>query len=158
MPADMNGAFFNMKAMPEGVVAPNGMRPPSSNPAYSGPQAPQAMDAMARAQQGQPGGPNRIPSGGWQQGPQGQHMIPPQQQGQPQPVGTPQERNTMPPPQAPSAAGGNATGRTQTSSPQSGAPAPPTPQQASKPAPKSKKEGTEKGRKASLIILCLLNF
>ena len=149
MPPDMNAAFFNMKGMPEAAVGPNGMRPPSSNPAYSGPQVPQPMDAMSRAQAGQPGAPNRIPNGGWPQGPQGQPMVPPQQPGQAQPAGTPQERNAMPPPQAPSAATGNATGRTQTSSPQPGPAAPPTPQQSTKPAPKSKKEGNEKARKAS---------
>lgn len=171
MPPEMGGAaFLNMKGMPEGAVAPNGMRPPSSNPAFSGPQVPQPMEAMARPQQGQgqgPGPSNRMPSGGnWQQQqpPQGQQqpMVPPQQQqqqpaggpSQQQPGGTPQERNAMPPPQAPpvsSAAGNNAAGRTQTSSPQPGAAAPPTPQQPSKPAPKSKKEGTEKSRKVSQI-------
>lgn len=149
MPADMNGAFFNMKGMPDSVVGPNGMRPPSSNPAYSGPQVPQPMDAISRAQAGQPNAPNRMPSGNWPQGPQGQPMVPPQQPGQAQPAGTPQERNPMPPPQAPSAAAGNSTGRTQTSSPQPGAPAPPTPQQSTKSAPKSRKEGNEKARKAS---------
>ena len=172
MPPEMGGAaFLNMKGMPEGVVAPNGMRPPSSNPAFSGPQVPQQMEAMARAQQGQaqaqgqgPGAPNRMPSGGnWQQ--QQPQQQPPQQgvppqgqqqqaggpsQQQQQPAGTPQERNAMPPPQAPpaSAAGANATGRTQTSSPQPGGAAPPTPQQPSKPAPK-KNEGKEKARKVS---------
>ncbi|PGH16947.1 hypothetical protein AJ80_05015 [Polytolypa hystricis UAMH7299] len=153
-PEMSGGAFFNMK--PEGIVGPN-MRPPSSNPAFSGPQMTQPMDAMARQI---PGAGNRMPSGNWQQ-PQGQPMAPqqppqqqqpqppqPQQQhatGQPQPAGTPQERNAMPPPQAPPAAAA-ANGRTQPSSPQSGA-APPTPQQANKPAPKSKKEAKENARK-----------
>lgn len=57
------------------------MQPPSLNPAFSGPgpQALHAMDAMTQAQQGQPGGPNWIPGGIWQQGHQGQPMIPPRQ-------------------------------------------------------------------------------
>lgn len=141
MPTDMGGAaFFNgMKNMPEGI-APNGMRPPSSNPAFSGPQMGQPMEAMARQP---PGAAGRIPSGNWQPGPQGQPMVP--QQSQPgQPAGTPQERNAMPPPQAPANAGPG--GRTQAPSPQPSAAAPPTPQQASKPAPKKKdtKESTRK--------------
>ncbi|WEW59868.1 hypothetical protein PRK78_005349 [Emydomyces testavorans] len=137
MPPEMGGAaFFNMK--PEGVVGPNGMRPPSSNPAFSGPQITQPMDAMARPQP--PGTANRMPSGSWQQNPQGQPMIP-----QGQAAGTPQERNAMPPPQAPAA--GGATGRAQPASPQPGAAAPPTPQQANKPAPKSKKDAKDNPRK-----------
>ena len=160
MPPDMaNPQFFHMKNMPEGMVAPNGMRPPSSNPAFSGPQGAQSMDAMARQQQ-PPGAGNRMPSGNWQPGPQGQPMVPQQQQqpsgGQPQSVGTPQERNTMPPPQAPPA-GGPTTGRTQPSSPQA-APAPPTPQQSNKPAPKGKKEPKDTNRKVLSfldMIVCL---
>ncbi|EEP77257.1 OefA protein [Uncinocarpus reesii 1704] len=133
IPPDMGGAaFFNVK--PEGLVGPNGMRPPSSNPAFSGPQMTQPMDAMTRPQP--PGTANRMPSGNWQQNPQGQPMIP--QPGQAQTAGTPQERNAMPPPQAPAA--GGATGRVQPPSPQPGAVAPPTPQQANKPAPKTKKD------------------
>ncbi|KAJ5698215.1 Transcriptional activator somA [Penicillium macrosclerotiorum] len=63
---------------------------------------------------------------------------------QPQ-AGTPQDRGNMPPPQAPPA-GANA-GRTQPPSPQTGGNAPPTPQQASKPAPKGKKDKADGGRK-----------
>lgn len=170
MPPDMaNAQYFHMKNMSENMVAPNGMRPPSSNPAFSGPQGAQSMDAMARQQQ-PPGAGNRMPSGNWQPGPQGQPMPQQQQQqqqqsqqqqqqpqqqqpqqqqqqpsgAQPQSVGTPQERNTMPPPQAP--AGGANAGRTQPSSPQT-APAPPTPQQSNKPAPKGKKDTKDNNRK-----------
>lgn len=140
MPPEMGGAFF-MKGMQEGMVGPN-MRPPSSNPAFSGPPMGQPMDAMARSQP-QAGAGNRMPSTNWQQpGPQGQPMVPQQSPAnQPQPGGTPQERNAMPPPQAPPAGGANA-GRTQPSSPQPGA-APPTPQQANKPAPKGKKDAKD---------------
>ncbi|EFW13976.1 cAMP-dependent protein kinase pathway protein [Coccidioides posadasii str. Silveira] len=142
MPPEMGGAaFFSMK--PEGVVGPNGMRPPSSNPAFSGPQMTQPMDAMARPQP--PGTANRMPAGNWQQTPQGQPMIPqPQQPGQGPPGGTPQERNAMPPPQAPAAGAG---GRAQPPSPQPGTIAPPTPQQANKPAPKTKKDTKDNARK-----------
>ncbi|KMU87812.1 OefA [Coccidioides immitis H538.4] len=142
MPPEMGGAaFFSMK--PEGVVGPNGMRPPSSNPAFSGPQMTQPMDAMARPQP--PGTANRMPAGNWQQTPQGQPMIPqPQQPGQGPPGGTPQERNAMPPPQAPAAGAG---GRAQPPSPQPGTVAPPTPQQANKPAPKTKKDTKDNARK-----------
>ncbi|EZG08671.1 hypothetical protein H106_02144 [Trichophyton rubrum CBS 735.88] len=160
IPQDMGGAaFFNtMKNMQEagGVVGPNGMRPPSSNPAYSGAQMTQPMDAMARQQQAQAQAQAqagaRMPSGNWQQPqpPQSQPMIPPQQQQQPQqqgqpgqPVGTPQERNAMPPPQAPPVATAPNNGR---QSPQPGSAAPPTPQQSSKPAPK-KKDTKDNNRK-----------
>lgn len=123
---DMAGQFFN----------PNGMRPPSSNPAFNNPQM---------GQPGPAGAGNR-----WQpQQNQGQPM--PSQQSpvnQPQPAGTPQ--NAMPPPQAPTATGANA-GRTQPSSPQTGSAAPPTPQQANKPGPKSKKEPKD-GRKVRIHI------
>ncbi|KAI1935982.1 hypothetical protein LOZ66_004900 [Ophidiomyces ophidiicola] len=140
IPPEMGGgAFFGMK--PEGMMAPNGMRPPSSNPTFSGPQMAQPMDAIARAQP--PGTGNRMPSGNWQQAPQGQPMIS-QQPGQAQPAATPQERNAMPPPQAPTA---GAAGRVQPQSPQPGTVAPPTPQQANKPAPKTKKDAKDNPRK-----------
>ena len=131
---DMAGQFFA-----------NGMRPPSSNPAFNG------------AQMGQPGpvgAGNRVASGNWQaQQNQGQPMASQQSPvSQPQPTGTPQERNAMPPPQAPPVAGAN-TGRTQPSSPQTSG-APPTPQQANKPGPKSKKEPKD-GRKVRISVLRL---
>ncbi|KAK2740472.1 hypothetical protein FQN57_006099 [Myotisia sp. PD_48] len=130
MPQDMSGAaFFNMKSMQD--VGPNGMRPPSSNPAYTGAQMPQSMEALAR-----PGGAsNRMPSGNWQQSPQGPPMMGQQPPGQAQPSATPQERNAMPPPQAPPAGTAPNNGR---QSPQPGTAAPPTPQQTGKAAPKKK--------------------
>ena len=142
MPPDMTNPFF---------AAPNGMRPPSSNPAFTtGPPMGQQIPAGAQM-------PNRA----WQpqQGAQGQPM-PPQQSPAAQPAtGTPQERNQMPPPQAPPAAGPN-SGRTQPPSPQTGAAAPPTPQQSNKAAPKGKKDTKDTNRKvrdprshhASLIV------
>lgn len=139
MPPEMSAPAFFVKG-PEGMVGPNGMRPPSSNPpgGYSGPQMNQPIPA--------PG--NRMPGANWQaqqQGPQGQAM-PPQQSpvNHQQPTGT-QERAAMPPPQAPTAAGAGA-GR---ASPQTGAAAPPTPQQANKPAPKKKE--TKDSRKVCLL-------
>ncbi|KAG2419818.1 hypothetical protein HFD88_004614 [Aspergillus terreus] len=129
MPPDMTNPFF---------AAPNGMRPPSSNPAFTtGPPMGQQIPAGAQM-------PNRA----WQpqQGAQGQPM-PPQQSPAAQPAtGTPQERNQMPPPQAPPAAGPN-SGRTQPPSPQTGAAAPPTPQQSNKAAPKGKKDTKDTNRK-----------
>lgn len=68
--------------------------------------------------------------------PPGQPMVQNPSQGQPQPMGTPGQRNEMPPPSAP-AAGGSAQ-RGQPSSPNSGG-APPTPSQTNKPNPKGKK-------------------
>lgn len=143
MPPEMAGQFF-VKGMPDGMPGPNGMRPPSSNPAFTGPQMGQPIPAGAN---------NRIPSGGWQPqqgGPQGQPMAPqPSPASQPQ-AGTPQN-NPMPPPQALPAAGGNA-GR---ASPQTAAP--PTPQQANKPAPKGKKDtkDSRKVRAPSSHFVCL---
>lgn len=135
MPPDMNGAFY-MK--PDGMVGPNGMRPPTSNQGAFNPQMNQAMQQ----------GPNaRMAGGNWQapqgpQGPQGQPMV--AQSPATQAAPTPQERNAMPPPSAPPQGG---------KSPQQGA-APPTPQQANKPAPKGKKD-TEKNRKVGFLSLSL---
>lgn len=119
MPPEMAAQFF-----------PGGphMRPPSSNPAFTGPQMGQPI----------PAGVGRMPSGQWQPG----QPMPPQHSPASQPqAGTPQERGAMPPPQAPPA-GPNA-GRTQPPSPQTTGNAPPTPQQGNKPAPKGKKEGAK---------------
>ncbi|RAH49482.1 putative cAMP-dependent protein kinase pathway protein (Som1) [Aspergillus brunneoviolaceus CBS 621.78] len=129
IPPEMAGQFF-VKGIPDGMTGPNGMRPPSSNPAFSAPQMGQPIPA---------GAGNRVPSGNWQPQQGAQQPMAPQQSPatQPQSTGTPQERNAMPPPQAPPAAGAN-TGRTQPPSPQTAAAAPPTPQQANKPAPKKK--------------------
>lgn len=116
LPPEMAASFF-----PGG---PN-MRPPSSNPAFSGPQMSQPIPANAA---------NRMPSGQWQPG----QPIPPQHSPAIQPqAGTPQERGAMPPPQAPPAAN---AGRGQPPSPQTAGNAPPTPQQTNKPAPKGKKD------------------
>jgi hypothetical protein len=152
MPQDMAGAQFmggfQMNKM-EGM-GPNGvpnMRPPSSNPAFNG-QMNAPMEAMARAQQQ---GGNRMPSGNWQQGPQGQGQMmqqPPQGQ-QPQAMGTPQERNAMPPPQAPPAGGAN-TGRTQPSSPQQNPAA--TPTQSNKANPKKKSGDKDAPRKVGRVL------
>ncbi|XHG09128.1 hypothetical protein AWENTII_012207 [Aspergillus wentii] len=102
-PASMN---FNGGPMPPDMAAPflmkGNMPPPSSNPAFSGPQMGQPIPA---------GAGNR---GSWppQPGPQGQPMAP-HQSPIPQPqAGTPQERGNMPPPrlrqlQAPMPAGLN---------------------------------------------------
>lgn len=144
MPPEMAPQFF-MKNMQDGMQGPNGMRPPSSNPAFSGPQMGQAIPA---------GGPNRMPNGGWQPQQGGQPMVPQQSPiiQQPPTTGTPQSVGSMPPPQAPPAAN---AGRQPPPSPQTGAAAPPTPQQGTKPAPKKKeskearKRPTKKGAAAA---------
>ncbi|KAJ5806914.1 hypothetical protein N7474_010506 [Penicillium riverlandense] len=125
MVPDMAGQFF-----------PQNMRPPSSNPAFTGAQMGQPIPANA----GQ-----RMPSGSWQPGAQGQPMAPQQSPVNQVQAGTPQERGAMPPPQAPPGAGANA-GRTQPASPQTGGNAPPTPQQSSKPAPKGGKKAANAKR------------
>jgi hypothetical protein len=113
MAPDFNNALFMSNK--DGLVAGGpGMRQPN-------------MDINAlRAQQGRMAG----------QFPPGQPMVQNPSQGQPQPMGTPGQRNEMPPPSAP-AAGGSAQ-RAQPSSPNSGG-APPTPSQTNKPNPKGKK-------------------
>ncbi|KAL3432469.1 hypothetical protein BDV09DRAFT_205883 [Aspergillus tetrazonus] len=125
LPPEMAGQFY-IKTMQEGMQGANGMRPPSSNPAFSGPQMGQPVQA---------GTANRMPNGGWQQQPGGQPVVPQQSPIiQPPTTGTPQSVNSMPPPQPPTA---NA-GRQPPPSPQTGNAAPPTPQPASKAAPKKK--------------------
>ena len=128
-----------MPGMPQ--MGPNGMmRPPSSNPAFNMNNMTQAqMEMMARSNGG------RMPNGAvWQGGPP-QQMVQ-QNPGQPPaPMGTPQQRNTMPPPPAPAAGGEQ---RTQPSSPAQ-PPAPPTPSQANKANPKAKKDAKD-NRKVSL--------
>jgi hypothetical protein len=130
--------FYKINGMEGNMVGamPNGMRPPSSHPANFNGQINQQMINMARAQQQQQqGGVGAGP--GWQPGPNGAPMIQQTSQGPvPQGMGTPQQR-AMPPPSAPTA-GAPANGRTQPSSPQSAAP--PTPSQANKAAPKTKKD------------------
>ena len=127
-PAGMN--FNNIDPAVYGGQMNGRMQPPSSNPAFNGGQMnPQQMEAMQRAQAG-----NRMPNGQWQQGPLGQApMMQAGQPGQPAQMGTPQQRNDMPPPQGvPAAAAAN--GRP-------GSPAaPPTPSQPNKANPKTKKD------------------
>lgn len=123
-PAAMN--FTQMNPDPYNQMNGNGMRPPSSHPAFAnGQYPPQQLEVMARVQQ-----QARMPNGNtWQQGPQGQTpMIQQPQPQQPPPMGTPQQRNEMPPPQA--VPNPTANGR-----PASPAAAPPTPQQSSKAKP-----------------------
>lgn len=139
--------------------APNGamMRPPSSHPAglNGQPLTAQQLEALTRA--------NRMQqSQNWQQVQQVQQaqqqqvqqaqqvtqgpnpmMQQPHQAPPPQPIGTPQPRNAMPPPPTT-----NGNGRTQPSSPQQN-PAPPTPQQTNKPNPKTKKK-SEGGPKVDI--------
>lgn len=116
---------------PAGMNFMNGSMPDNFNPMFMGEK--QGMG---------PGGPNMRPptsmnmQGGRMGGqfPGGQPMV--QQPSQPgQPLGTPGQRNEMPPPQAPAGSANR-----QASSPaQSGGNAPPTPSQTSKANPKSKK-------------------
>ena len=121
IPPEMAAQFF---------PGPN-MRPPSSNPAFTGAQMGQPIPANA----GQ-----RMPSGQWQPG---QPQMPPQHSPANQPqAGTPQERSAMPPPSAPPVTGPNA-GRGQPASPQTAGNAPPTPQQTTKAPPKGKKEAKD---------------
>ena len=110
-PGDFNPAMF-MGDKPGMVGGPGGpnMRPPTS---------------MNMAQQGRVAG----------QFPGGQPMVQNPSQGG-QPMGTPQQRGDMPPPQAP--AGGSAQ-RGQPSSPSASGNAPPTPSQTNKANPKGKK-------------------
>ncbi|KAL3472439.1 hypothetical protein BJX99DRAFT_249687 [Aspergillus californicus] len=125
MPPEMAPQFF-MKGMQDGMQGPNGMRPPSSNPAFSGPQMGQPIPA---------GAANRMPNGAWQPQQGGQPMVPQQSPVIQPPTGTPQSANSMPPPQAPPTV---SAGRQPPPSPQTGAAAPPTPQPGTKPAPKKK--------------------
>ena len=125
-----------------GQMNAGGVRgPPSSNPVFNGQFNPQM-------QQMRPDVAGRMPNGNWQ-GPPGQlpmnqqaSMQQQQQPGQQQPqqpqpnqhpqLGTPQQRNAMPPPQAPPA--GATNGRN------GGDDAPPTPSQTNKANPKAKKD------------------
>lgn len=137
MPPEMLQTAFKMGdgmgGMPNGAM----MRPPSSHPQFANGMNPQQMELM-RASQGQNGG--RMSNGvTWQQGSQGQAPMMPQVSQPQQPMGTPQQRNMLPP-QVP-AAGATTNGRP--SSPSAPA-APPTPSQSNKAAPKGKKEGTAK--------------
>jgi hypothetical protein len=94
------------------------------------------VEAMNRAQ-------GRMGAANWA-GAQGQPMVQQGSQGQPQPMGTPNQRSEMPPPQAPAGGSANAA-RTQPSSPQPVQP--PTP--SSKPNPKGKKDKNETRKRSS---------
>ena len=146
-PAAMN--FSQMNPDPYNQMNGSGMRPPSSHPVFpNGQYPPQQIEAMARAQQAQP----RMPNGnGWQQGPPGQTpMIQQPQPQQPPPMGTPQQRNEMPPPQAVP----NATANGRPTSPTA---APPTPQNSSKAKPtKAAKEPRDRKVSYSFHELSLI--
>ncbi|EXJ92567.1 hypothetical protein A1O3_01119 [Capronia epimyces CBS 606.96] len=118
--SDFNPGMF-MKDNP-GMVGPGGpnMRPPISMEIQQSMARQQHQTRMAQFQGGQP-------------------MVQQPSQGQPQPMGTPGQRNEMPPPQAPA---GNIAQRNQPASPQSGN-APPTPSTTNKPNPKAKKAKDE---------------
>jgi hypothetical protein len=128
-----SGQFFN-NGMGGNPAMMGGQQPPSSHPGgFNNMQMqnmnPQVMEQMRMASGG------RFPNG------QPFQQQPPQmmQGNQPQQVGTPQQRNTMPPPPAPS----QEQQRTQPSSPAQPQ-APPTPSTAPKSAPKGKKETAPK--------------
>jgi hypothetical protein len=135
MPPDMAGQFF---------PGPN-MRPPSSNPAFTGAQVGQPISANA----GQ-----RMPNGQWQPGQQ--QMAPQHSPANQTQAGTPQERSAMPPPSAPPVTGPN-VGRGAPASPQTAGNAPPTPNQTNKPAPKGKKDPKDT-RKVCIPLLLLLSL
>ena len=120
---DFNPNMF-MKDNPGMAPGGPGMRPPTSM---------EMQNNMARQQQAR--------MAGQFQG--GQPMVQNPSQGQPQPIGTPGQRNEMPPPQAPTA---NTAPRNQGGSPQSGN-APPTPSTTNKTNPKSKKAKEETNKK-----------
>ena len=132
-PAAMN-AFNPMQNEMYPQMNGNVMRPPpSSNPGFTGQFNPQQIEQLRANGQG------RLPNGNWPQGPPGQAPMPqqqPQNQQQPPPIGTPQQRNEMPPPQAPGP--GATNGRTGSDENH------PTPQPANKGNPKGKKEGKPK--------------
>lgn len=143
-PGPMNFAGQLGPDMFHPVAGPNGtiMRGPSSNPQFNAQMNAVHMEAAMRAQQN--GG--RIPNGvNWQQGQPSQAPMMPQVSQAQQPMGTPQQR-TMPPPSA-LPASGPANGRP--ASPSQPTAAPPTPQQASKAAPKGRKDGKETNKKVS---------
>jgi len=148
---EMNQGFYHqMKNLSDNVqngsVGVSVMRPPSSHPPGFNAQQmnPQQLEQVTMAR-------GRAMNGNWpgQSQPGQAPMMAQHPQGpQAQQMGTPGQRNTMPPPQAPPA--GNNNGRTQPSSPQQNQ-APPTPQQAPKANPKTKKEGKEPRKVISLV-------
>lgn len=123
---DFNGGMFmGVKDQPMMGGAP-GMRPPTSD-----------MNPM-RQQAGR----------GNQQFPGGQPMTQQTSQGGQQGMGTPGQRNEMPPPSAP--AGANGAQRTAGGSPNTNAP--PTPSQANKPNPKAKKGAAKEDTKRNVSL------
>lgn len=135
----VDGMNMNMAAQINGA-----MRPPSSHPPFNGQMNQQQMMAAQRQQPGAPGGPGMQ----WPQGGPNGQMVgqPPQPQVQGGP--TPTQRS-MPPPQsgaAAAAAANAANARNATASPQVSNAAPPTPQQANKPAPKKKESKSAKSK------------
>lgn len=143
---DPNGPHFAMGMGMAGQMN-GGMRPPGAHPAGGPPFNPQMatvqhqqmMAAAAAQQRHQAQQGQGVPGMQWQPGPNGQ--MP----GQGPAQGTPQQR-PMPPPSAPAAAAAAAGSRNATSSPQTGTAAPPTPQQANKPAPKKKETKKNTGK------------
>lgn len=133
---DFNGGMFmGVKDQPMMGGGP-GMRPPTSD-----------MNSM-RQQGGR--GNNQFPGG--------QPMAQQASQGGQQGMGTPGQRNEMPPPQAP--AGANGAQRTAGGSPNANAP--PTPSQPNKPNPKAKKGAAKEDNKRQvrleiLVHLCKAN-
>ena len=143
----VEGMNMNMAAQMNGA-----MRPPSSHPPFNGHMNQQQMMAAQRQAQ-QPGGPG-APGMQWPQGgPNGQMAGQPPQ---PQVQGGPAAANqrSMPPPSAPAtaAAAANAANARATASPQVSNAAPPTPQQATKPAPKKKETKSAKSKVRSPIV------
>lgn len=130
-PAPMN--FNPMDPQMYGQMNGGRMQPPSSNHNFNPQFNPASLELMHRNQ----AGGNRMPNGNWAQGAAGQPGIVPQSQQPPQQpqMGTPQQRNEMPPP--PGVPANNTNGRTSS-------PAPPTPQPTNKANPKSKKEAKDR--------------
>lgn len=133
---EFNQTMFMKDGQMMGPGGPN-MRPPTSAD----------MNALNRQQQGPPQQQQAR-----MQFPGGQPMQQQPSQGQPQPVGTPGQRNNdMPPPQAP-AANNSAQRNNQPASP-ANSNAPPTPSQTNKPNPKNKKNNKQDGAERKVMIL-----
>ncbi|KAL2017919.1 hypothetical protein VTK56DRAFT_1511 [Thermocarpiscus australiensis] len=143
----VDGMNMNMAAQMNGA-----MRPPSSHPPFNAQMNQQNQMLAAQRQAQQPGAQGGAPGMQWPQGgPNGQMAAPPPQS---QVQGTPtQTQRSMPPPSAPgaaaSAAANAANARNATSSPQVPNAAPPTPQQATKAAPKKKETKAAKSKAAA---------
>ena len=121
----------------------NVMRVPGPNHSQHYLQAAE-MAARARAGAPMPNGPN------WPGQPPQPQMMQPSHSQQPAPMGTPQTRAAMPPPQNVPAANA-ASGRTASPAPSA---APPTPQQTNKANPKKSKKEANAERKVNLTYPC----